>query len=79
MEIPVLFEKEPILVGDLRARYLKTRQGRRLRGHVLRFVGLDETQLELLDGLPTSFPVVDGDEESAVPLGRPGDPDAEAA
>lgn len=61
-------EGEPILVGDLRARYLKTREGRRLRGHVLRFVGLDETQLELLNGLPSRFPLVSGDEESAIPF-----------
>ena len=58
----------PIVVGDLQARHLKTRKGERLTGLVLRFVGLDERQIDVLNGLSTRLPSVDGDEESAVPF-----------
>ena len=59
-------EGRPIAVGDVTVRYLKLRHGQRLDGLVLRFVGLDEGQLELLNRLPERFPVVHGDEERAI-------------
>ena len=59
---------EPIVVGDVQARFLKTRHGLRLSGLVLRFVGLDERQMNLLNALPEHFPVVEGDEEAAIPI-----------
>ena len=58
---------EPIRIGTLRVRYLKLSTGERLTGLVLRFVGLDESQLDALNGLPARCPTVVGDEESIIP------------
>ena len=65
-------EGEPVELGALRVRYLKFVASDRLRGVVLRFVGLSETQLDALNGLSERCPAVTGPEERAVPEPGPG-------
>lgn len=60
-------EGGPIELGRVDVRYLKTVRGRELTGLVLRFVGLDERQIDLLNALRERCPAVTGDEEEAVP------------
>ena len=58
---------DPVALGRVGVRYLKTVEGHGLVGLVLRFVGLDERQMDLLNGLRERCPTVDGDEQAAVP------------
>jgi len=60
---------EPVIpIGDIGARFLKIAHGDKLSGMVLRFSGLNEQQLDLLNSLAARFPVVDGSEEDAIPM-----------
>lgn len=61
---------EPVLIGDIRVRYLKLIDRGEAVGLVLRFVNTTEHQLDLLNGLPSIFPAVTDDEASSIPLGE---------
>lgn len=61
---------DPVLIGDLGARLLKLAEDREPPGLVLRFVDLSESQLDLLDGLPARFPIVEGPEQESIPAHR---------
>lgn len=57
----------PIVIGELGARYLKVVEEPPC-ALVLRFVGLDEKQLELMNGLEAVCPPVLGNERVAIPM-----------
>lgn len=56
-----------IVIRDIKAAFLRIRQGKKRAGIVVRFIDISEEHLDQLSSLINRLPLIEGDEEAALP------------
>ena len=56
-----------IIIKNIKAAFLRIRRGKKRAGIVVRFVDISEEHLDELSSLINRLPLIEGDEEAALP------------